>query len=64
MKEDIMRCPACPSKTKQRIGNIVNSDSNSCISISLKADKNAITSFETKCPKCGSLIYVNIFWKN
>ena len=64
MSKSDIRCPACPSKTKQRIGSIVNTDPNSIVKMSIKSLKGAMANFETKCPKCGSLIYINIFWDN
>ena len=63
MNSEIMvRCPACPSKVKQRLGNIVNSDPNTIMVASTEIDPNAIGNFETKCPKCCSIVYINIYW--
>lgn len=63
MNRNELRCPACPSKTKQRVGDIVNTDPTSIVKMSIKPSKRAIASFETKCPKCSSLIYINVFWE-
>jgi hypothetical protein len=60
--ETIVRCPVCPAKVKQRLGNITNSDPNTITTTSSIKDVNAIANFETKCLKCGSIVYINIYW--